>query len=104
MIGEGRTMATYQILRWQEIPSVVEARDENGIKKHQLSNKFQALIDEAAMRRNLAGTDAYLEHWNKTKVESRPGTAIEVLAQVTQEIESRFMLIRDEALNKKTQV
>ncbi len=95
-------MATYQILRWQEIPSVVEARDENGIKKHQLSNKFQALIDEAAMRRNLAGTDAYLEHWNKTKTESSPGSATEVLARVTQEIESRFMLIRDEALKKKT--
>ncbi|MBM3732027.1 MAG: hypothetical protein FJW24_00950 [Acidimicrobiia bacterium] len=93
-------MATYQILRWQEIPSVVEARDEKGVKKQQLSQKFQALIDEAAMRRKLAGTDAYLEQWNKTEPESSTGTAIEVLAQVSQDIESRFMLIRDEALKK----
>lgn len=94
-------MATYQILRWQEIPSVVEARDENGVKKQQLSQKFQALIDEAAMRRELAGTDAYLEQWNKAKSENRPGTATEVLAAVVKEVESKFMIIREEALNKK---
>ena len=58
-------MAKVQILRWQEIPSVVEVRDGSEVKKIQLSDKFQALIDEAAMRRKLAGTDAYLEEWNK---------------------------------------
>ncbi|MBM3580432.1 MAG: hypothetical protein FJX37_00510 [Alphaproteobacteria bacterium] len=93
-------MATYQILRWQEIPAVVEARDENGIKKQQLSKKFQALIDEAAMRRNLDGTDAYLEQWNKSDPVDGPGTAAEVLTRVVQEIESRFMVIRDQALKK----
>ena len=46
-------MATYQILYWQEIPSLVEARDSDGVKKVQLSDKFQSLIDEAAMRRDL---------------------------------------------------
>ena len=46
-------MATYQVLYWQEIPSLVEARDNDGVKKIQLSDKFQALIDEAAMRRDL---------------------------------------------------
>ena len=54
-------MATYQILFWQEIPSLVEARDSDGVEKVQLSDKFQALIDEAAMRRDFAGTDAYIE-------------------------------------------
>jgi hypothetical protein len=93
-------MATYQILRWQEIPSVVEARDETGVKKHQLSNKFQVLIDEAAMRRNLAGSDAYLDQWNKTKPESSPGAAADVLARVAAEIESQFGQIREEALKK----
>ena len=50
MSGMGaRDMARVQILRWQEIPSLVEARDSDGVKKIQLSDKFQALIDEAAM-------------------------------------------------------
>lgn len=93
-------MATFQILRWQEIPSVVEARDESGVKKHELSQKFQALIDQAAMERKLAGTDGYLEQWNKSKAETRPGTAAEVLAAVVADIESRYMQIRGEALKK----
>ena len=37
-------MATYQILYWQEIPSLIEARDDGGVKKIQLNSKFQALI------------------------------------------------------------
>ncbi len=91
-------MAKVQILRWQEIPSMVEARDEGGAKKIQLSEKFQALIDEAAMRRKLAGTDAYLEEWNKSKPEERDGAAADVVKQVADEIESRFIEIRDAAL------
>ncbi len=91
-------MAKVQILRWQEIPSMVEARDEGGAKKIQLSEKFQALIDEAAMRRKLAGTDAYLEEWNKSKPEERDGAAADVVKQVADEIESKFIEIRDAAL------
>jgi hypothetical protein len=91
-------VAKVQILRWQEIPSMVEARDEGGAKKIQLSEKFQALIDEAAMRRKLAGTDAYLEEWNKSKPEERDGAAADVVKQVADEIESRFIEIRDAAL------
>jgi hypothetical protein len=91
-------VAKVQILRWQEIPSMVEARDEGGAKKIQLSEKFQALIDEAAMRRKLAGTDAYLEEWNKSKPEERDGAAADVVKQVADEIESKFIEIRDAAL------
>ena len=93
-------MATYQILYWQEIPSFVEARDDGGVKKIQLSDKFQALIDEAAMRREFAGTDAYLEEWNKGPKQEQDGSAEEVASSVAQEIESRFAEIRDEALAK----
>lgn len=92
-------MAKVQILRWQEIPSLVEVRDEDGVQKIQLSDKFQALIDEAAMRRELAGTDAYLEEWNKSKPEERDGDAATVVGEVAQEIEDRFAEIRDAALN-----
>jgi hypothetical protein len=91
-------MATYQILCWQEIPSVVEARDEAGVHKEQLSQKFQVLIDQAAMERKLAGTDAYLEQWNKTAKEERPGRARDVAKQVADELESRFLKIKAEAL------
>ena len=91
-------MAKVQILRWQEIPSVVEVRDGSEVKKIQLSDKFQALIDEAAMRRKLAGTDAYLEEWNKSAVEERDGDAVSVVQKVADELEGRFADIRDEVL------
>ena len=91
-------MAKVQILRWQEIPSVVEVRDGSEVKKIQLSDKFQALIDEAAMRRKLAGTDAYLEEWNKSAVEERDGDAATVVQKVADELEERFADIRDAVL------
>ena len=91
-------MAKVQILRWQEIPSVVEVRDDSGVKKIQLSDKFQALIDEVAMREELAGTDAYLEEWNKSAVEERDGDAATVVQKVADELEERFADIRDAVL------
>ncbi|MSO93565.1 MAG: hypothetical protein EXQ86_09235 [Rhodospirillales bacterium] len=93
-------MATYQVLCWQEIPSIVEARDEKGVHKEQLSPKFQALIDQAAMVRKLAGTDAYLDEWNKTPKQERPGSADEVAKQLAGEFEANFPKIRDEALKR----
>ena len=91
-------MAKIQILRWQEIPSVVEVRDGSDVKKIQLSQKFQALIDEAAMRSGLAGTDAYLEEWNKSAVEERDGDAASVVQKVADELEERFPEFRDQVL------
>ena len=91
-------MVKVQILRWQEIPSLVEARDDSDVKKIQLSDKFQALIDEAAMRRELAGTDAYLEEWNKSDVEEHDGDVADVAERVANGLEERFSEIRDEVL------
>ena len=91
-------MAKVQILRWQEIPSVVEVRDGSNVKKIQLSQKFQALIDEVAMREELAGTDAYLEEWNKSAIEERDGDAASVVQKVADELEERFAEIRDAVL------
>ena len=93
-------MATYQVVYWQEIPSLIDARDDNGAHKEQLSQQFQALIDHAAMIRKLAGTDAYLDQWSKGKVETRPGTAKDVAKQVAAEFESRYAEIKDQAIKK----
>ncbi len=98
MNKETEKMARVQILRWQEIPSMVEARDDSDTKKIQLSDRFQALIDEAAMRRELAGSDAYLEEWNKSPAEEREGSAVDVVKEVAEQIEAQFVEIRDEAL------
>lgn len=93
-------MAKYQVLCWQDIPSVVEARESGEVHKEQLSLRFQELIDLVAMKRELAGTDAYLDEWNKSDAVERAGTAKDVAKAVAQELEAKFDSIRADALAK----
>lgn len=91
-------MAKWTLLCWQEIPSVVEATDGEGTHKIQLSDRFQELIDMAAMRRKLAGTDAYLMEWSKQPAQERDGSALAVAEAVAADLESRFEDIKAEAI------
>jgi Virulence factor len=94
-------MAKYRVLYWQTIPSMIEATDDAGKHKIQLSDRFQALIDAAAMRQGLAGTDGYLEQWRRGRAQTREGTAQEVAAAVQAELEAEFTDIRAAAMNKE---
>ncbi len=87
-------MADYTILYWQDIPSMVEAREGRAKTKVQLSDRFQVLIDAVAMRKNLVGTDAYIEQWRRGERRSRDGTAEEVAAAVAAELESQYEAIK----------
>ena len=91
-------MTKLTILSWQEIPSVVEAKDGEGIHKVQLSQKFQELIDLIAMRRGLAGTDSYLMEWRKEAQPEREGDAQSVAESLAAEIEGRYEQIKSDAL------
>lgn len=92
-------MAEYAILYWQEVPSLVEAKDEGGSHKIQLSEKFQELIDHVAMKRGLAGTDAYLEEWTRGKAQQRDGSAEEVAKAVAEETEASYKDIKVAAIS-----
>ena len=83
-------MAKITFLNWEEIPSVVEASDGDSSHKEQLSQRFQDLIDLVAMKKDLAGTDAYLEKWNKTPGGERDGSVEEAAKAAAQELEDRF--------------
>ncbi len=87
-------MADYTILYWQDIPSMVEAREGRAKTKVQLSDRFQVLIDAVAMRKNLVGTDAYIEQWRRGERRFREGTAEEVAAAVAAELESQYEAIK----------
>ena len=43
------------ILSWQDIPTVIEARDYNGIEKVELSKRFSELVDLIAMKKGMVG-------------------------------------------------
>ena len=93
-------MAKVQILYWEDIPSVVEARDENGVHKELLSERFQELIDLIAMKKKLAGTDEYLMQWAKGKRYEVDGSAEEAAKSVRDDFESQYKEIRKRELAK----
>jgi hypothetical protein len=91
-------VAKCSILSWQDIPSVVEARDASGSHKIQLSDRFQELIDMVAMRRGLAGSDEYLESWRRGRPKEREGSAQDAAQSLAEEIEAQYDEIRAAAI------
>jgi Virulence factor len=93
-------VATYQIIAWKNVPSMIEARDDAGTVTRPLSDRFQQLIDSAAMQLGLQGQDAYLDLWARGDVQERPGSAHDVAEAVAAEIEARFPEIISRAFRR----
>ncbi|HEY7649462.1 MAG TPA: virulence factor [Methylomirabilota bacterium] len=83
-------MATYQIVAWRGIPASVEARDGRDTVNRQLSERFQMLIDSAAMQLGLHESEAYIDQWSQSESAERPGAAADVADAVIAELEARF--------------
>ena len=83
-------MARYRIIHWKDIPSLVEAFDGEQTARVQLSQRFQDLIDAAAMREGAWETAAYLDGWSKGPEGERPGTPEAVAGEVAAELEAAF--------------
>ena len=84
-------MARYQVLRWQDVPSVVKAFDEEGGSvSRQLDGWFQQEIDRRAMAQGLIGSDEYLEQWAWDEPAARDGGVEETLDAVERELEAEF--------------
>lgn len=70
---------------------MVTAREgRRNTAKVELPQRFQVAIDEAAMRLQLTGTDAYLEAWRRDSWQPRAGTPEEVAQAVAAEIEAAY--------------
>jgi hypothetical protein len=92
-------MTTYTILYWQEIPSLIEAKDGESTSKAQLSDRFQELIDKVAMRRDLAGSDAYIEGFKKGPSMETEGSPEEAVRLIKDNLEGQFEEIAKAALH-----
>jgi hypothetical protein len=83
-------VARFQILYWQDVPSLVKAFADDGTSvSRQLDAWFQQEIDRRAMAQDLLESGAYLEAWNWGEADERPGTVDEVLDAVEQELEAK---------------
>ena len=83
-------MAEYQITSWQDIPSMVVARDGDDVTKVQLSRRFQEAIDEAAMRLGQIGSDEYLNGWRRSEWTSGSEGHAEMAHEVAHELEDTW--------------
>jgi hypothetical protein len=82
-------MARFQVLYWQDVPSLVKAFADDGTPvSRELGTWFQQEIDRRAMAQGLVESGAYLEAWHWGDVDERPGTVEEVLDSVEQELEA----------------
>ena len=86
-------MARYRIVHWKDIPSLVEAADGDRTARHQLSQKFQDLIDALAMREGATEGDAYLDGWGQGDWFEREGSPDEVAGAVAAELEDGFQAL-----------
>ena len=86
------------ILSWQDIHTVIEARDSNGIEKVELSKRFSELIDLIAMKKGIVGTDDYLRDWKKKKLSSTNKTAKQVVLEMSEYFEGKYEEIKSNAL------
>ena len=78
------------ILFWQDIPTVIEARDVTGIEKVELSKRFGELVDLIAMKKGLIGTDDYLQNWKKKKFPSTKRTAKQIVLEMSKHRRGRY--------------
>jgi hypothetical protein len=83
-------MATYEIISWRGVPALIEARDERGTVTRPLGERFQMLIDAAAMQVGLDAADAYLDEWSRGPAVDAPGTAEAVAEAVAADLENRL--------------
>ncbi len=83
-------MARYHVVRWRDIPSLVEAWERDRRVQVPLSQRFQDLIDATAMREGASESEAYLAGWGRDPEAERPGEAQPVAEAIAAELEASF--------------
>ncbi len=83
-------MAEYQITSWRDLPSLVVAREADMQAKVPLPARFQEAIDEAAMRLDDTGADAYLAGWGRGPWTRGDGAPAELAARVVEQLEAQW--------------
>jgi hypothetical protein len=83
-------MARVRIIRWRDLPSLVEAEEGGETVRVPLSQRFQDLIDAVAMREGATDSEVYLAGWAPGPEAERPGGAEAVAQAVAAELEEGF--------------
>ena len=82
--------SAYQVVYWRDIPAQIKIRHDGGRVARPLSDRFQAAIDEAAMRSGSADTDSYLEAWRTSDWQAREEEPEALAATLVSELEAAY--------------
>jgi hypothetical protein len=82
-------MAKLTVVYWRDIPAQIIAKQGRKTAKKVLPERFAEAIDKAAMRSKLAGTDAYLEQWQRRDEDSN-GDLEQLVQERFQQIDSEY--------------
>ncbi len=82
-------MAKLTVVYWRDIPAQIIAKQGRKTAKKILPERFAEAIDKAAMRSKLAGTDAYLEHWQRRE-EDQNGDPEHLVQERLLQIDSEY--------------
>ena len=91
-------MTKLSVLYWQNIPTLVEAKDGKGVQKVELSKRFSELVDIVAMRKGLVGTDEYLINWKRKRLPISDKAAKQCVLELVEDFENRYEEIKIKAL------
>lgn len=83
-------MARYRVLFWRGIPAQVKVDDDGRWRSAALSERWQQEIDRVAMAEGIVGSEEYLEAWEWSEIEDRPGKADEVIESLVAELEATW--------------
>ena len=86
-------MAEVRILYWKEVPSQVQARDDQNEFSVLLQERFQQGIDSIAMQDGSFGTDQYLDGWQWGDYKKIKGSADEVSKKLAKTIEENRIYV-----------
>jgi len=79
-----------QIIYWRDIPAQVKAKAGRRRFGRPLSSRFQAAIDEAAMRAGKAGADDYLAEWRGGDWVESEGELEQVVDAAVERLEAEY--------------
>ena len=83
-------MNTVQVVYWRDIPAQVKVKAGRARATRPLTDRFQIMIDRAAMRAGLFNTDDYLEAWRTVDLPAREGEPQAVADAVAGELEADY--------------
>lgn len=87
-------MTEYQVTYWRDLPSMVVAREGGNVTKSPLAGRFQAAIDEAAMRLGDVGSEDYLAGWTRGSWTEAAGSPPDVAEQVVADLDTQWPVDR----------